>query len=161
MGLTQVVLIKNNMIICSFVAKVNIFIMTKQFYKTTTENSIKLCIRSRVGAVAFAENADIIGALAYACTFKSPRRFSDMEMNEQSWQDLATTITVLELNKVRESLSRFSAGNRLFYILGCLTRVYSRRKSTSQAPQFRECHYTKSELSRAVTRPEELANIEW
>lgn len=131
------------------------------FNRNTTENSIKSSIRSRVGDVAFSSNTEIVGALAYACTFKSPRRFADMEMNERTWQDLAATITVLELDTVKESLTRFTHGNRLFYILGCLTRVYSRRKSTSQAPQFRECHYTKSELSRAVTRPEELANIEW
>ncbi len=135
--------------------------MTKQFYKTTTENSVKSSIRSRVGAVAFAENAEIIGALAYACTFKSPRRFADMEMNGQSWQDLAATVTVLELDNVRESLSRFTTGNRLFYILGCLTRVYSRRKSTSSTKNFRERHYTKAELARTVTRAEELADIEW
>ena len=136
--------------------------MAKQFYKTTTENSVKSSIRSRVGDIAFSSNDEIIGALAYACTFKSPRRFADLEMNEQSWQDLASTITVLELDNVHESLSRFTTGNRLFYILGCLTRVYSRRKSTTaHAQQFHERHYTKAELSRAVTRPEDLADIEW
>ncbi len=136
--------------------------MTTKFYKKTTENSIKSSIRSRVGDVDFSSNAEIIDALAYACTFKSPRRFSDMEMNEQSWQDLATTITVLELEQATDSLQRFTYGNRLFYILGCLTRIYSRRKSTTaHAQQFRERHYTKAELARTVTRPEELAGIEW
>ena len=100
------------------------------FNRNTTENSIKSSIRSRVGDVAFSSNTEIVGALAYACTFKSPRRFADMEMNERTWQDLAATITVLELDTVKESLTRFTHGNRLFYILGCLTRVYSRRKST-------------------------------
>ena len=131
------------------------------FNRNTTENSIKSSIRSRVGDVAFSSNTEIVGALAYACTFKSPRRFADMEMNERTWQDLAATITVLELDMVKESLTRFTHGNRLFYILGCLTRVYSRRKSTSSTKNFRERHYTKAELARTVTRPEDLADIEW
>jgi|GEM_PF-1465088 len=135
--------------------------MTTKFYKKTTENSIKSSIRSRVGDVDFSSNAEIIDALAYACTFSSPRRFADMEMNEQSWQDLAATVTVLELEQATDSLQRFTYGNRLFYILGCLTRIYSRRKSTSSTKNFRERHYTKAELARTVTRPEELANIEW
>lgn len=131
------------------------------FNRNTTENSIKSSIRSRVGDVAFSSNTEIVGALAYACTFKSPRRFADMEMNERTWQDLAATITVLELDMVKESLTRFTHGNRLFYILGCLTRIYSRRKSTSSTKNFRERHYTKAELARTVTRPEDLADIEW
>lgn len=131
------------------------------FNRNTTENSIKSSIRSRVGDVAFSSNTEIVGALAYACTFKSPRRFADMEMNERTWQDLAATITVLELDMVKKSLTRFTHGNRLFYILGCLTRIYSRRKSTSSTKNFRERHYTKAELARTVTRPEDLADIEW
>ncbi len=132
------------------------------FNRNTTENSIKSSIRSRVGDVAFSSNTEIVGALAYACTFKSPRRFADMEMNERTWQDLAATITVLELDTVKESLTRFTHGNRLFYILGCLTRVYSRRKSTlSTTSNFQERRYTKAELARTVTRPEDLADIEW
>ena len=132
------------------------------FNRNTTENSIKSSIRSRVGDVAFSSNTEIVGALAYACTFKSPRRFADMEMNERTWQDLAATITVLELDTVNESLIRFTHGNRLFYILGCLTRVYSRRKSASSTTSnFRERRYTNAELDRAVIRPEDLADIEW
>jgi len=132
------------------------------FNRNTTENSIKSSIRSRVGDVAFSSNTEIVGALAYACTFKSPRRFADMEMNERTWQDLAATITVLELDTVKESLTRFTHGNRLFYILGCLTRVYSRRKSTSSTTSnFQERRYTKAELARAITHPEDLADIEW
>lgn len=132
------------------------------FNRNTTENSIKSSIRSRVGDVAFSSNTEIVGALAYACTFKSPRRFADMEMNERTWQDLAATITVLELDTVKESLTRFTHGNRLFYILGCLTRVYSRRKSTlSTTSNFQERRYTKAELARAITRPEDLVDIEW
>lgn len=132
------------------------------FNRNTTENSIKSSIRSRVGDVAFSSNTEIVGALAYACTFKSPRRFADMEMNERMWQDLAATITVLELDTVKESLTRFTHGNRLFYILGCLTRVYSRRKSTlSTTSNFQERRYTKAELARAITRPVDLVDIEW
>lgn len=132
------------------------------FNRNTTENSIKSSIRSRVGDVAFSSNTEIVGALAYACTFKSPRRFADMEMNERTWQDLAATITVLELDTVKESLTRFTHGNRLFYILGCLTRVYSRRKSTlSATSNFQERRYTKAELARVITRPEDLVDIEW
>lgn len=132
------------------------------FNRNTTENSIKSSIRSRVGDVAFSSNTEIVGALAYACTFKSPRRFADMEMNERTWQDLAATITVLELDTVKENLTRFTHGNRLFYILGCLTRVYSRRKSTlSTTSNFQERRYTKAELARAITRPVDLVDIEW
>lgn len=132
------------------------------FNRNTTENSIKSSIRRRIGDVAFSSKTEIVNALAYACTFKSPRRFADMDMNERTWQDLAATITVLELDTVNESLTRFTHGNRLFYILGCLTRVYSRRKSTSSTTSnFRERRYTNAELDRVVIRPEDLADIEW
>lgn len=97
--------------------------------KKQIENYIKKDIARRIGRDALSAYDEIVNALAYACTFKNPRRFADMDMNERTWQDLASSITVLELQNVASSLARFTSGNRLFFILGCLTRTYSRRKS--------------------------------
>ena len=129
--------------------------------RKTTEKLIESNIRSRVGDEAFASYAEIIAALAYACTFKNPRRFADMDMDERTWQDLASSITVLELQNVASSLARFTSGNRLFFILGCLTRTYSRRKSSVSSSNFTQRRYTKAELESVVTSIDSLKDIEW
>ena len=129
--------------------------------KKIVQKQVESNIRSRVGDEAFASYAEIIAALAYACTFKNPRRFADMDMNERTWQDLASSITVLELQNVASSLARFTSGNRLFFILGCLTRTYSRRKSSVSSSNFTQRRYTKAELESNVVHPDELSGIEW
>lgn len=125
------------------------------------QKQVESNIRSRVGDEAFAAYGEIIAALAYACTFKNPRRFVDMDMNERTWQDLASSITVLELQNVASSLARFTSGNRLFFILGCLTRAYSRRKSSVSSSNFTQRRYTKAEIASNVVHPDELSGIEW
>lgn len=128
--------------------------------KKQIENYIKKDIARRIGRDALSAYGEIISALAYACTFKNPRRFADMDMNERTWQDLASSITVLELQNVASSLARFTSGNRLFFILGCLTRTYSRRKSSSSS-NFTQRRYTKAELESMITKIDDLKNIEW
>lgn len=129
--------------------------------KKQIENYIKKDIARRIGRDALSAYGEIISALAYACTFKNPRRFADMDMNERTWQDLASSITVLELQNVASSLARFTSGNRLFFILGCLTRTYSRRKSSVSSSNFTQRRYAKSELESNVVHPGELSGIEW
>ena len=121
--------------------------------KRIIANQIKTKIINRLGSEACSGSDEILNALAYACTFYAPRRFSDIEMDSQNWNELADTLTVVELMKVQDSLTRFRAGNnRLFYILGCFARVYGRRVSGSgmRRSDHRERHYTKSELDRIV-----------
>lgn len=134
--------------------------MATQNQKKQIENYIKKDIARRIGRDALSAYDEIVNALAYACTFKNPRRFADMDMNERTWQDLATSITVLELQNVASSLARFTSGNRLFFILGCLTRTYSRRKSSSSS-NFMQRRYTKAELESVITKIDDLKNIEW
>lgn len=128
--------------------------------KKMVQKQVESNIRSRVGDEAFAAYGEIIAALAYACTFKNPRRFADMDMNERTWQDLATTITTSELQTVNACLN-CRANNRLFFILGCLTRVYSRRKSAISKQNFVQRRYTKAELESVVTSIDSLKDIEW
>ena len=128
--------------------------------KKQIENYIKKDIARRIGRDALSAYDEIVNAIAYACTFKNPRRFADMDMNERTWQDLASSITVLELQNVASSLARFTSGNRLFFILGCLTRTYSRRKSSSSS-NFTQRRYTKAEIASNVVHPDELSGIEW
>ncbi len=116
-------------------------------------NQIKNKITIRLGSEACSGSDEILDALAYACTFYAPRRFSDIEMDARNWNELADTLTIVELMKVQDSLTRFRAGNnRLFYILGCFARVYGRRVSGSgmRRSDHRERHYTKSELDQIV-----------
>lgn len=135
--------------------------MATQNQKKQIENYIKKDIARRIGRDALSAYDEIVNALAYACTFKNPRRFADMDMNERTWQDLASSITVLELQNVASSLARFTSGNRLFYILGCLTRTYSRRKSSVSSSNFTQRRYTKAELESVITKIDDLKNIEW
>lgn len=128
--------------------------------KKIVQKQVESNIRSRVGDEAFASYAEIIAALAYACTFKNPRRFADMDMDGCKWQDLATTITAQELQTVNACLN-CRANNRLFFILGCLTRVYSRRKSAISKQDFSQRRYTKAELESVITKIDDLKNIEW
>lgn len=128
--------------------------------KKIVQKQVESNIRSRVGDDAFAAYGEIIAALSYACTFKNPRRFADMEMNDRTWQDFALSITTAELHTVSQSLN-YNPKNRLFYILGCLTRVYSRRKSSISKQDYAQRRYTKAELERHITKVEDLANIEW
>lgn len=130
------------------------------FDRKTTEKLIESNIRSRVGDEAFAAYGEIIAALAYACTFINPRRFADMDMDGCKWQDLATTITAQELKTVNACLN-CRANNRLFFILGCLTRVYSRRKSAISKQNFVQRRYTKAELESVITSIDSLKDIEW
>lgn len=135
--------------------------MATQNQKKQIENYIKKDIARRIGSAALSAYGEIVNALAYACTFKNPRRFADMDMNERTWQDLASSITVLELQNVASSLAKFTSGNRLFFILGCLTRTYSRRKSSVSSSNFTQRRYTKAELESNVVHPDELSGIEW
>lgn len=135
--------------------------MATQNQKKQIENYIKKDIARRIGSAALSAYGEIVNALAYACTFKNPRRFADMDMNERTWQDLASSITVLELQNVASSLARFTSGNRLFFILGCLTRTYSRRKSSVSSSNFTQRRYTKAELESVVVHPDDLVGIEW
>lgn len=128
--------------------------------KKMVQKQVESNIRSRVGDEAFAAYGEIIDALAYACTFKNPRRFVDMDMDGCKWQDLATTITAQELQTVNACLN-CRANNRLFFILGCLTRVYSRRKSAISKQDFSQRRYTKAELESVITKIDDLKNIEW
>ena len=128
--------------------------------KKIVQKQVESNIRSRVGDDAFAAYGEIIAALAYACTFKNPRRFADMDMDGCKWQDLATTITAQELQTVNACLN-CRANNRLFFILGCLTRVYSRRKSAISKQDFSQRRYTKAELESVITKIDDLKNIEW
>lgn len=128
--------------------------------KNIVQIQVKSSIEHRIGTDAFSAYAEIIDALAYACTFKNPRMFADMEMNELTWQDFASSITTAELQTVSQSLN-YNPRNRLFYILGCLTRVYSRRKSSVSKQDYAQRRYTRAELERHVTKIEDLANIEW
>lgn len=128
--------------------------------KKMVQTQVESNIRSRVGDEAFASYAEIIAALAYACTFKNPRRFADMDMDGCKWQDLATTITAQELQTVNACLN-CRANNRLFFILGCLTRVYSRRKSAISKQDFSQRRYTKAELESVITSIDSLKDIEW
>ena len=128
--------------------------------KKMVQKQVESNIRSRVGDEAFAAYGEIISALAYACTFKNPRRFADMDMDGCKWQDLATTITAQELQTVNACLN-CRANNRLFFILGCLTRVYSRRKSAISKQNFSQRRYTKAELESVITKIDDLKNIEW
>lgn len=130
------------------------------FDKNITQNYIKTSIEHRIGTDAFSAYAEIIDALAYACTFKNPRMFADMEMNDRTWQDFASSITTAELQAVSKSLN-CNPRNHLFYILGCLTRVYSRRKSSTLRQDYAQHQYTRAKLERRVTKIEDLANIEW
>ncbi len=128
--------------------------------KKIVQKQVESNIRSRVGDEAFAAYGEIIAALSYACTFKNPRRFADMDMDGCKWQDLATTITAQELQTVNACLN-CRANNRLFFILGCLTRVYSRRKSAISKQDFSQRRYTKAELESVITKIDDLKNIEW
>lgn len=128
--------------------------------KNIVKTQVKSSIEHRIGSDAFSAYAEIIDALAYACTFKNPRMFADMEMNDRTWQDFALSITTAELHTVSQSLN-YNPKNRLFYILGCLTRVYSRRKSSISKQDYAQRRYTKAELERHITKVEDLANIEW
>lgn len=129
--------------------------------KNLVKNSIKTTIKHRIGADAYIQYAEIIEALAYACTFKNPRCFADIDMNERTWQDLASSITVLELQSVSSSLAKFTSGNRLFYTLGCLARTYSRRKCNIARTNYVQRRYTVAELEHNIVTPAQLANIEW
>lgn len=128
--------------------------------KKIVQKQVESNIRSRVGDDAFAAYGEIIAALSYACTFKSPRRFADMDMDGCKWQDLATTITAQELQTVNACLN-CRANNRLFFILGCLTRVYSRRKSAISKSDYPQRRYTKAELESVITKIDDLKYIEW
>ncbi len=128
--------------------------------KKIVQTQVESNIRSRVGDEAFAAYGEIIAALAYACTFKNPRRFADMDMDGCKWQDLATTITAQELQTVNACLN-FHANNRLFFILGCLTRVYSRRKTSTFKSNFGRHRYTVAEIESVYTSIDSLKDIEW
>ncbi len=128
--------------------------------KKIVQTQVESNIRSRVGDDAFVAYGEIIAALSYACTFKNPRRFADMDMDGCKWQDLATTITAQELKTVNACLN-CHANNRLFFILGCLTRVYSRRKSAISKSDYPQRRYTKAELESVITSIDSLKDIEW
>lgn len=121
------------------------------YFKQITIDQIKKNIVGRLGSDACSHADETLNALAYACTFRATRRFADIEMDPQNWNDLADTLTVSELMRVQDSLVRFIPGkNRLFFILGCFARVYGRRvgRVGSRVSDHKERRYTKAELSR-------------
>lgn len=109
-------------------------------------------IKERLGTDAYKAHEEIIEALSYACTFHNPRRFSQIEMKNEDWQDLANTLTIAELANVQNALHRFVPGkNRLFFILACYARIYGGRTSSYSSgdyykPNFQQRRYTKAEL---------------
>lgn len=129
--------------------------------KSIVKSQIKSSIQKRIGSDAYSAYVEIVDVLAYACTFKNPRMFSSIEMNERTWQDLASSITVCELQSIAASLNKFKSNNRIFYILGCLARTYARRKSSCSSVDYTQRRYTKADFARVITPISELANIEW
>lgn len=115
-------------------------------------------IKERLGTGAYKAHEEIIEALSYACTFHNTRRFSQIEMTGECWQDLANTLTIAELANVQNALHRFVPGkNRLFYILACYARIYGSRKTcSSYHANFQERHYTKAELAQQITNIEDF-----
>ncbi len=118
-------------------------------------NQIKSKIVNRIGSSEACRIADApLSALAYACTFNYPRRFSDIDMSPQDWSELADTLTVAELLNVQDSLVRFRPGNnKLFYMLGCFARVYARRttgKPNNRITDHKERRYSRAELQAIV-----------
>lgn len=129
--------------------------------KNLVKNQVKSSIEHRIGAVAAQAYIEIIDALCYACTFKNPRRFADIEMNERTWQDFASSITVGELRSVASSTSKCQSKNRLFYTLGCLARTYARRKSSLSQADYAQRRYTNADFASVITPIDALKNIEW
>ncbi len=115
-------------------------------------------IKERLGNSAYTAHKEIIEALAYACTFHTPRRFSTIEMTGERWQDLASTLTIAELANVQNALHRFVPGkNRLFFILACYARIYGNRKTCpTYHANFQERHYTRAELASCITKIEDF-----
>ncbi len=120
-------------------------------------NQTKLNLSRRLGAeiCSASEAAEVLDALAYACTFTAPRTLGGILMTPQRWQELADTLTLSELMNVTNALPRFhGSGNRLFYILGCFARCYGLRSFSSGKSDSDSDHkqrqYTNAEMERIM-----------
>ena len=118
-------------------------------------NQIKSNIRNRLGLNIAKVSDEVLFALANACTFKQPRRFTTVEMSSEDWNNLADTVTLSELMNVQQSLRRFTnKGNKLFYILACFARLYGSRFGSCAASRsdHKERRYTKAEIQSITKR---------
>lgn len=131
----------------------------RQQDKTILKIQIEQSIYQRIGSADLSDAArEIIKALAYACTFTGARKFSDIEMTSTDWNELADTLKLNELQRVVCSMPNYNPKyNRLFYILGCLARVYAARLNRPTTRQdYPQRRYTKAELRNVVTSIESM-----
>lgn len=104
---------------------------TKEWENVVIEQ-IKNSFRHRLTSDQFFIYEEIIEFIGYACSFKSPRKFTFGTMYPEDWQTVVDTITIGELADVLSVSYKYpnkTDEQRCFIVLGTIARIFYNRKN--------------------------------